>query len=217
MSTLTEIANRCGTDKGTVCSHNPPLHYTPIYERVMGCLRHRPCKILEIGIGDGASLRMWADWLPQSLVFGVDIGRKPGGMRTRTFVADQGDRQQLLDVIAEVGDVDVIIDDGSHVVSDQQISLATLLPHTRLYWIEDLHTSNECWQGQWLYGNDMSFENGTDTVSVLHAFMRTGEFASPFLSPQENASITTPCQMWSLPPTRWGETRLALFEREPLC
>lgn len=208
MRTLTDIANACGTDKGSVCAHNPPLNFTPAYELVMGHMRNLPIRILEIGVDKGASLAMWREYFPKAEVYGIDC--EPKGIEG-TFVADQASREQLRKVIAEIGDVDVIIDDGSHVVAHQQITLSVLLPHTKLYWIEDLHTSDPLWNGHWLYGNDMSFEAGHDTVSVLHDYMRTGVFRSPFLSEAENKAIRRTCHIFNPPPTRWGQNRLALL------
>jgi hypothetical protein len=208
---LTDIANKYDTDKGSKCSHNPPLNFTPIYEMMMGKMRKKPLKILEIGVANGNSLRMWAEYFPKAQIFGADIADKSylDTDRIKTFQCDQSDRASLRRLIEQTGDVDIIIEDGSHVVAHQQLTLAMLKPHTKMYWVEDLHTSDPLWQGKKLYGNDMSFPEGHDTVSVLMDFIATGVFNSPYLSAEENARVTGECQIFELEPTKWGANRLA--------
>jgi hypothetical protein len=208
---LTDIANKYDTDKGSKCSHNPPLNFTPIYEMMMGKMRKKPLKILEIGVANGNSLRMWAEYFPKAQIFGADIADKSylDTDRIKTFRCDQSDRASLKRLIEQTGDVDIIIEDGSHVVAHQQLTLAMLKPHTKMYWVEDLHTSDPLWQGKKLYGNDMSFPEGHDTVSVLMDFIATGVFNSPYLSAEENARVTGECQIFELEPTKWGANRLA--------
>jgi hypothetical protein len=208
---LTDIADKYDTDKGSRCSHNPPLNFTPIYEMMLGKMRKKHLKILEIGVANGNSLRMWAEYFPKAQIFGADIADKSylNTDRIKTFQCDQGDRESLKRLIAQTGDVDIIIEDGSHVVMHQQLSLAILKPHTKMYWIEDLHTSDPLWQGQRLYGNDMSFPEGWDTVSVLMDYIATGVFNSPYLSAEDNARVTGECQIFELEPTKWGANKLA--------
>jgi hypothetical protein len=208
---LTDIANKYDTDKGSRCSHNPPLNFTPIYEMMMGKMRKKPLKILEIGVANGNSLRMWAEYFPKAQIFGADIADKSylDTDRIKTFQCDQSDRASLKRLIEQTGDVDIIIEDGSHGVMHPQLTLAMLKPHTKMYWVEDLHTSDPLWQGKKLYGNDMSFPEGHDTVSVLMDFIATGVFNSPYLSAEENARVTGECQIFELEPTKWGANRLA--------
>jgi hypothetical protein len=208
---LTDIANKHDTDKGSRCSHNPPLHFTQIYDLAMRGMRNKPVRLLEIGVANGNSLRMWAEYFPKATIFGADIADKShiDTARIKTFRCDQGDRDSLLDLIRQTGDVDIIIDDGSHVVRHQQLTLAMLKPHTKTYWLEDLHTSDPLWQGRSLYGYAMGFPEGWDTVSVLNRYIETGRFHSPYLSEADNARVTGECQLFELPSTKWGANRLA--------
>jgi hypothetical protein len=208
---LTDIANKYDTDKGSRCSHNPPLHFTQIYDLAMRGMRNKPVRLLEIGVANGNSLRMWAEYFPKATIFGADIADKShiDTARIKTFRCDQGDRDSLLDLIRQTGDVDIIIDDGSHVVRHQQLTLAILKPHAKTYWLEDLHTSDALWQGRSLYGYAMGFPEGWDTVSVLNRYIETGRFHSPYLSEADNARVTGECQLFELPATKWGANRLA--------
>lgn len=158
MNSLTELANRYGSDKGTttLCAHG----YTRVYESLLGPAREQPLRLAEIGLMHGyrqyefagrlaeagcASLRMWADYLPQATIDGFDLVdfRALAGGRVRIHQGDQGRREDLA-AFAEAagGAFDVIIDDGSHASQHQQITLATLFPRLApggFYLIEDLH------------------------------------------------------------------------------
>ena len=63
--TLFEIAEREGTDKS---SHG----YCPFYETLLAQYIDRECTLLEMGIGSGASLKTWRQWLPKSKIVGLE-------------------------------------------------------------------------------------------------------------------------------------------------
>lgn len=139
MKTLRQIAEDCETNK---------LHhgYEPFYEALLGHLRDDPIKLLEIGIWRGASLRMWRDYFPRAQVYGFDNydGFLFEEDRITTMLVDQSDRAQLATAMETIGQVDVILDDGSHNVIHQQISLGFLFRYLNsggIYIIEDVHSS----------------------------------------------------------------------------
>ena len=71
---LTGLADLYGSDKGSI-KHR----YTRIYERVLQTLlgnfdrNEASLSICEFGVACGASLRMWANYLPKSNVYGFDV------------------------------------------------------------------------------------------------------------------------------------------------
>jgi hypothetical protein len=136
-----------GTDKGW---HG----YMQLYRRHVGRVRLRANVVLEIGIGGykfdtggaGGSLCVWRDYMPRSLIVGIDVHPKDVrlGRRVRVFRADQGNTDDLSRVIDAVGVPNVVIDDGSHRGSDVQTTFEYLfprMPEGSIYVIEDLHTS----------------------------------------------------------------------------
>ena len=171
MQNLTDIANELHLDKGNKMPndgrhHGPRLHFTEVYEKIFNPIRNETLKILEIGIESGKSLKMWKRFFSNSHIYGIDIKSCMyyDDINITTFRGDQSNRSDLESIIKSIGNVDIIIDDGSHVVSHQQISFGFLFPYLNkfgTYWIEDLHTSDNLWQGKTLYGNDMSFEKET--------------------------------------------------------
>ena len=139
MDRLTELGIKYNTDKAT--GHGFTEFYYPYLEKYINP------SILEIGIYDGASLKMWEEFYGYPNIIGVDILEKKQyeNQNIRTVVADQGNPTDLLSkCTALVPEYDIIIDDGSHIIDHQISSLVTLFPCLKsggTYIMEDLHTS----------------------------------------------------------------------------
>lgn len=127
-------------------------HYLPLYERYFGPWRDRkgkpPLRFLEIGVYRGGSLAMWRRYLgPDAIIYGIDIDpycARYDGEHAQVRIGSQDDPAFLARVVAEMGGVDVILDDGSHVVDHIEASFKALYPllsQGGTYMIEDLHTS----------------------------------------------------------------------------
>lgn len=140
MDLLTEIGIKYGTDKAT---HH---QFTPFYNKYFGEIRHKVKNILEIGVLNNASLKMWEEYFPNANIVGIDNRDRTEytSDRIKIHIVDQSNSRQLTSVINQYDDFDIIIDDGSHLVPHQYISLATLLPYVKgggFYIVEDLHCS----------------------------------------------------------------------------
>lgn len=144
---LVGLAQHFGTDKWG--AHRYAQHY----QRHLEHLRDRPVNLLEIGVGGysspvkgGSSLRMWKAYLPKAQIHGLDIHDKSRLQedRIRIFRGDQSDPDSLREVAAEIGRIDVIIDDGSHLSEHVVTTFETLFPLLApdgIYCVEDLQTS----------------------------------------------------------------------------
>tara|TARA_B100000519_G_scaffold155287_1_gene136593 strand:+ start:428 stop:1147 length:720 start_codon:yes stop_codon:yes gene_type:complete len=144
---LNTLAKFCGTDKFGF--HD----YTPLYSNHFKLLRNKKIKLLEIGVGGyknpdygGNSLRMWKKYFKKGEIYGIDIFDKSSleEKRVKIFKGDQSDKLFLSKVIKEVGNPDIIIDDGSHKNDDVINSFKYLFPKLKkggLYVIEDTQTS----------------------------------------------------------------------------
>jgi len=134
-ATLDELALHYGTDKSSA-GHG----YTAFYEQYLGPLRDGPITLLELGVWEGASLRLWRDYLSHARIIGVDkYDRDIHIDGVEIVIAEQDDRS-----IARLGSFDVIVDDASHLSSKTIRSFHHLFPRLRpggLYVIEDLQTS----------------------------------------------------------------------------
>lgn len=124
-------------------------NYFGIYDRYLEPLRDRPITMIEIGVQHGGSLQMWKEYLhPDSTVVGIDIYAACKKYETdgiRVFIGDQSDPEFLASVITEIGPVDYILDDGSHIPRHQNASFEYLFHHGLkdggVYICEDCHTS----------------------------------------------------------------------------
>lgn len=135
MSVLQDIGFKLDTDKATY--HK----YLDFYEKNLPDRKFKG-RLLEIGILQGSSLRMWHEYYPKAEIIGIDLNDKhleaPG---TQMIIADATKPYQ----VEPLGMFDIILDDGSHFTADQQASFMHLyynqLNKGGFYIIEDLHTS----------------------------------------------------------------------------
>lgn len=124
------------------------IHYFPIYTRYFTPYRHRPVRVLEIGVYRGGSMRMWTRFFgPQAHLVGMDVDpvaiECARGEYT-VVLGDQSSPDDLRRVHEEHGPFDVIIDDGGHTMEQQIVSIETLFPllaEGGVYLVEDCHTS----------------------------------------------------------------------------
>jgi len=134
MNELTELANKYGTDKG-----NLKHAYTYIYSDYFEHMMNDDLKILEIGVDDGASIKMWLDYFPCSVIYGLDVlsNPLPSIGRYLHFKIDQLEWAKTMK--NELFRYDIIIDDGSHEL-DTTIQTYENLKNsfTKYYFIEDL-------------------------------------------------------------------------------
>lgn len=151
---LCELAYKYRSDKCPQIKH----HYTPFYYNYFLERKDEIKKVLEIGVGDniemnwtgisdyqtGASLRMWRDFFPNAQVYGFDIEERMmfKDDRIETFLGDQTKAEDLKNLLEKTGtDIDIVIDDGSHLPDDQVFSCKFLMPLLKkdvIYIIEDV-------------------------------------------------------------------------------
>jgi hypothetical protein len=125
-----------------------PAPYLPIYEQVLGSLRRKQFTLVELGVWNGDSLKMWRDGFPRATIIGIDISPPELDLGDRVHIVqgDQADAALMRRVRTEhaPGGFDVVIDDASHLGITTARSLQALyLEHLRwggLYFIEDWGT-----------------------------------------------------------------------------
>lgn len=90
-------------------------------------------RLLEIGIWEGNSLRMWYDAMPNARIYGIDkiACTSCQNDRIETFVADQAEAEQTKRIGQSISPLDIIIDDGSHRAKDQLSSFFSLYQFVR--------------------------------------------------------------------------------------
>ena len=151
MTPLCALSRKYGTDKGGVMeptpNHRANLYhdYTPIYWDLMKDWASEAWSLLEIGVAEGRSARMWAEFLPNAQITGWDIDPKSlliKENRIRTYYCDQSDQGSIEMAWYDAGckSYDYIIDDGSHIREHQILTASLLLDHLKphgIYFIED--------------------------------------------------------------------------------
>lgn len=123
-------------------------HYFPVYEDLFQRYKNRSCTILEIGCDKGGSLQLWKRYLgPYAQIVGLDINpecKTSEEDQIQIEIGSQSDPKVLESLIQRHAPFDIVIDDGSHKMSDIAASFSHLFNHVcldGLYIVEDLHTA----------------------------------------------------------------------------
>ena len=123
-------------------------HYFAIYERHFERFKGKSPVVVEIGVAGGGSLRMWRDYFSKGCrIVGVDIHPdclehiKDG---ITVELCDQSSPRSLKGLAMQYPQIDILIDDGSHINRDQAMTFDLLWPSIvtgGVYLAEDIHTS----------------------------------------------------------------------------
>jgi len=186
-------------------------HYFEVYDRYLGRFRDRPIKLIEIGVSQGGSLQLWRNFFgPLARIVGVDIAPRCEILREQGLdvrIGGQTDAEFLHALIAEIGGIDVLIDDGSHMCAHQRATFEIVFPVLNdggIYLCEDLHTS---YQGRFGGGHlreGTMIEYAKTLVDRMHAWYAA---ESPAL---KECNITR-----SLHSVSFFDS-IALFEKRPI-
>ena len=133
--------------KSPYVSHKHTTYFDS-YDHFFHRYRGKEITFVEIGILDGGSLFMWRDFFGnKARIIGVDLNpeaKKWEKEGFEIFIGSQSDEKFWQDFINEVGEIDVVLDDGGHTYSQQIITTESLLPSIKdggILVIEDTHTS----------------------------------------------------------------------------
>lgn len=124
------------------------IHYFNIYDLHFKKFRDQEVVILEIGVYQGGSLRMWKDYFgDKAKIFAIDINPRCKQFETdsvKIFIGSQDDRDFLNKIKNQIPLIDILIDDGGHEMRQQIVTFEELFDHIKvggIYLCEDLHTS----------------------------------------------------------------------------
>jgi len=123
--------------------------YFAVYDELFAPYKGKDVTFVEIGIFGGGSMEAWRSYFgPKSRIIGIDLNpalqtelQKEG---FEVFIGDQADPAFWRSFFAEVGDIDILLDDGGHTNTQQWTTLVQALPRIRdggLLVIEDTHTA----------------------------------------------------------------------------
>jgi hypothetical protein len=214
---LTTLADKYGTDKGSNGYHDKfgghGHHYTEVYEYFFYPLKYSAKKVFEIGVESGASEKMFRDYFPNAIIYGVDIvdESKLDSDRIKTFIADQSKRKQLKAFLDKYGaGYDILLDDGGHTMDQQQISFGYLLPYVRsggLYVIEDVHTS--------FNPDDGALPDGSNTTyTMITNYIKTAKISSKYMTQAEQDYLSANIEYCNLFSRDGGKSITCIFKKK---
>ena len=129
-----------------------------------------------VNFKEGNSVFFWNEYFPNASIYGIDIefeylpdyikeivynkglcrsynttdylNNELNNKKDKvfTYICDQNNSNSLTDLMTKIGNVDIIIDDGSHIYEHQRTSLVTLIKYINpggYYIIEDVFTDNK--------------------------------------------------------------------------
>ena len=162
---MTDISNEFNCDKSTY--HN----YTSIYPMFLEKFRNENFSLLEIGIDEGRSYKLWESYFTTARIYGMDISKSFSTNRGVVFQGDQSNLQHLQNVTENIDNCKIIIDDGSHIAEHQLTSFyylfQNLLQDEGVYIIEDIECSY--WNPKKdIYGYQTGYLNIVDYFTKLN-------------------------------------------------
>jgi hypothetical protein len=157
-------------------------HYFPVYERHFARFRNLDVTLLEIGVAQGGSLRMWKRFLgPYAKIVGIDINpacKAAEEEQVAVRIGSQADPSFLENLLAEFGVPDVVLDDGSHQTTDVNATFDYLFPRlgkNSIYAVEDLHTAYRPEYGGGLGKPDTFIERSKRLIDQLNVDHTRGQ------------------------------------------
>ena len=141
--------------------------YHHFYPQYFDKFRYEKFNLLEIGYGDGASMKTWIEYFPDADITVMDINVEHiESDRCRVIKGDQSKKSDLDKIINSVNTAKLIIDDGSHNPVHQfdtfNYLFKNLLEPGGVYIIEDIEVSY--WNPEsTLYGYESGYFNLIDS------------------------------------------------------
>lgn len=132
--------------------------YFDVYERHLSKFVDKAPKILEIGVLGGGSIELWLKYFGEGTkVTGIDIDPRCLQYKydgdAQVIMGDQSNPAFWDEFLIENNGFDIIIDDGSHIMEHQILTLQKTFPFLKeggVYICEDTHTSYwPKWNGEY--------------------------------------------------------------------
>lgn len=117
-----------GTDKTGKVGHD---YINGFYNDELKKYQNKPIRLLEIGVYRGASLVLWSKYFQNSEIVGLDIldqrvDKYKNIDRVSVGICDAYNLDQ--DELSELGNFDIVIDDGPHTIETLQKCIELYLP-----------------------------------------------------------------------------------------
>ena len=125
-----------------------PQEHGSLYNKIFAPYVNKKIRMLEIGVWQGISLKIWKKFFTDVELFGIDVQLRNSEILeyAKVVFGDQSYVPFMKKVANELGPFDIVIDDGGHYSDDQQVSFNALWPVVNsggLYVIEDLWVAKD--------------------------------------------------------------------------
>ncbi len=135
---------------GFWCDKGSTHSYIPIYESIFAPLKNLQLTIVEAGVFDGGSLLLWNNYFSNANIIGLDIRKWKNFEQANfekilsqnkriSFIQADATSPEILNYIPK--NIDIFIDDASHIYEDQIKTYDIIYPlinKNGLYIIEDI-------------------------------------------------------------------------------
>ena len=122
--------------------------YFNVYDNIFSHYKNKKITFVEVGLLDGGSLLIWRKYFgPNARIIGIDINKDCKKFEEdgfEIFIGSQSDPLFWDSFFKEVGNVDIILDDGGHTNEQQIITTLKCIPYIKddgIHVVEDTHTS----------------------------------------------------------------------------
>lgn len=186
-SSLASLGDFYHTDK-----HYGHDYFKKVYQNLFEPIRLSVTKFMELGVHEGASIEVWKRFFPNATIYGLDLtpdfAKIPDKTRIELAQVNTSIEIEVVEKARDYSDVDIFMDDGSHMMKDQQITLAAFFKCVKpggLYILEDLHTS-ESVRDPNNPGSIWGDKGQTTTLGMLEEYIETGKIKSEFISEEDS-------------------------------
>ena len=151
--------------------------YFKSYEHFFEKYRGKEFTFVEIGVLGGGSLFMWRDYFGhKARIVGIDVNPNAKKWEREGFeiyIGSQSDKDFWKEVKKEIGNIDVVLDDGGHTYEQQIITVESLLDSMNdggIIVVEDTHTSYMYGFGPKKFSFIKYVKNKIDQINFRFAF-----------------------------------------------
>jgi hypothetical protein len=210
-STLMGLAEKYYTDK-----HFGHDFFNQVYQKEFEKIKNTALKVVELGVHEGQSINIWREFFKNAKIIGIDCNINAANIDNNervdlvSITTGYNDDVELENFSSLHNDIDLFIDDGSHLMKDQQVTLGKLFKSIKsggIYVLEDLHTSVSVKEDK---NSIFKSDKNTITLDMLEHFNTTGKIKSDYLTYDEckylEENIET-CEIYKLKPN-WSYTSI---------
>ena len=156
--------------------------YFEVYDQIFEKYKEKKIVFVEVGVLNGGSLEIWKKYFhPESRIIGIDLNpdtKKFEKSGIEIYIGDQSNPQFWSNFFKEVGNIDILLDDGGHTNLQQIVTLNECIKNINdegVLITEDTHTS---YMKEFTNPGKYSFINYTKKIidDINYKFPNIGSF-----------------------------------------